>query len=328
MKIKTTAYILAILVLAVFAQTILAHAQTQQVTFNSSAYGSTTNPNFDVQSLNYNPYPVSSGEWFDILVQVQNTGQNDAQNVKIELTPTFPFSSNESLVSVYNTILGSINAYKTGFSSDASTVLLKYRVRVDDNAPEGTSNLNLKITPDYGNPDSVGVTTSLPVEIANTKTDFDIIMQDSTSQGTSFSIANIGQNPATAVTIAINSSSGIRTSGSSSSIIGNLANGDFTTVTFQIQQPNFNMTGRGQYNTTGNQQRGNSQTVAMDISYTDTAGVRNTIEKIVPISIVSNFTRTSRTTTTNLSINYLQIAIGIIIGIVLVFIYRKIKKKK
>ena len=59
---------------------------------------------------------------------MQNIGQANARNAEFELQPSYPFSSNDSLIRDYGVIYGSVDAYKVDSTYDASQVILKYRV--------------------------------------------------------------------------------------------------------------------------------------------------------------------------------------------------------
>lgn len=302
----THVYVLIMFVFAILLQAFAVQAQLYEVNYNASSADTPIDPHFSVMTLKYEPYPVNAGDWFDVWVKVQNIGQNDAKNTRFELQPDYPFSSNDSLVRDYGIVPGTASAYKMDMQGDASEVILKYRVKAADNAPEGTSNLKFTAMPDSTNPQN-SITVDLPIVIGETKTDFDVVMQDATSQGVSLAISNIGTNAATALTILIEPQDYVNITGASSSIIGNLDKGDFTTVTFQIA-PNRNL-----------------HELKVQIAYTDTAGVRNTIEKTVPVNMGSSFNQLSTTATRSASTGiskYIYLIIGIVIGIFLVFVYR------
>ena len=302
-------FALAILTLAIFSQIAMISAQ-KEITYPNANPGTSLTSSLVVQVLKYEPYPVSAGEWFTVYLKVENIGQEDAKNAKFTLVPEYPFSSTDTLVKEYGTIFGTKHGYYSGYPEDSSQVILKYRVKVADNAPEGTSDLKLMIQSNKNDPTGVSVTTLLPIEVGKTKTDFDVVMQDSTTQGTAFAISNIGNNDATAATVSIEPQDNVNITGARSSIIGNLAKGDFTTVSFQIL-PNTNL-----------------NEVSVKIDYTDTAGVRNTLIKKVSVSIDSSFGNLNNVKSASSSTKYYFLIFGIILGMLILFVYRKIKKKK
>jgi len=302
------------------------NAQMNEVDYNST--GNFQNAHFTVQVLKYEPYPVNAGEWFDLWIKVQNMGENSAPNAVFELIPQYPFESNDSLVRNYGLVLGSIDAYKIDQTYDATDVILKYRVKAADNAPDGESTIKFNAATDSS---GSAASYNLPIVIGKTKTDFDAVMQDTTTAGSlSFSIANIGENEATAVTVSLEPQDGIIMGGSGSYILGNLASGDFTTVTFQAT-PKTNVT-----------------EVKLKIDYTDIAGIRDTLEKTIAVNLKRNIgtgaagttaTGTNgqtfrRATSSNLLTSIFSIAgliaavIGIILGMLILRIFQRARKKK
>ncbi len=312
MRVQFLVAVLSVFIMSIFAQAFIASATMLETPVDNS-YSSTTplTPTFVVQTIKYDPYPVNPGQWFDLWVKVQNVGQDSAPDARFILIPEYPFTSNDTLVRDYGNLPGTSEAYKVDKTNDATTVILKYRIRVADNAPEG-SNSTLKFATMTDKTQGSQVVQKLPVTVGKTKTDFDVVMQDSTAQGTSFAIANTGQNPATAVTFSVDAQTGVTVTGARSSILGNLATGDFTTVTFQIgSNPSL-------------------QEIKIRVDYTDIVGVRNSIVKVVPVSIASSAStiKTATKSTTSAYTAYLPYLIGLILGIILMVIYGKFRKKK
>ena len=316
-----------------FTQICAANASMTEVNFTTSTQGFTTinsagignNAQFVVQTLKYEPYPVNAGDWFDLWIKVQNVGVSDASNAEFELVPSYPFSSNDTLIRDYGVVPGTQTAFNNKNPGEAkiqtNQVIMKFRVKVADDAPQGKSMIQFRAKADKDSEYSV----SLPIEIGKTKTDFDVVLQDSSSTGMSFAIANTGENLATAVTVSVEPQNNVRINGVSATILGNLAAGDFTTFTFPI----IVTATRGT----------NSEGVKIKVSYTDSAGIRSFIEKTVSIPLSSSGNSTSyrngatgtangiRKTTATIPA-WVYIAGGVIIGIVVSFIYIKTGKKK
>ncbi len=305
--------------------------QTQAATSNQTNFSvdtgfSTTYPQLVVEALQYEPYPVNPGQWFDLWVKVQNTGQNDAPNVEFNLLTDKVFENVDSPTKDFGLIAGTNNAYKYqrqlgDTQIEANQIIMKFRVKVADNAPEGQSILNLQMT--TNNNSVLNSQYQIPIEIAKTRTDFSLITQQSSSQGTSFAIANTGENPASAVIVSIPDQEGVRISGPKSSIIGNLNTGDFTSVTFQILPQN------------------GVKTIKMDVAYTDTANVRTVEEENVSIDMGVPFNSTriggtgtfSRTSTSSSSSTFnfstlMYIILGAVIGVGVMVVRRKMKGAK
>ena len=193
------------------------------------------------------------------------------------------------------------------------SVDLTYTVIADVNAKPGLYQLNLVLKSDSvgGNSTSSTINTKAGIFIGG-ETDFDVAFSESSAGVTSLSVANIGNNPAQSVSVAIPNQQNFRVTGTSSSIVGNLDKGDYTIVSFQIAQAAaINFTGRGQAGA-GNQAAGgqagqgfvrqnstagNPNNLRVVIYYTDTTGQRQTVEKSVPINFRAAGTTTGSTGT-------------------------------
>lgn len=168
---------------------------------------------------------------------------------------------------------------------------LEYQVIADTNANPGLYKLNLYLT--YKN--TINGTEKKISTIAGVYvgggTDFDIAFSESANSETSFSVANIGSNPAYSVSVAIPEQRGWRVSGSNSVIIGNLNKGDYTVASFKLSSTG---TTTSQNRTASNtaiqsmqRSMNSSDTVLMQIAYTDTMGERKVVGKEVKIGLQS-----------------------------------------
>lgn len=173
---------------------------------------------------------------------------------------------------------------------------LDYQVIADTNAVPGLYKLNLYLSYE----DSISNRTNKISTIAGVYvgggTDFDVAFSDNANGQMSFSIANIGSNPASSVSVIIPQQPGWRVTGSNSVIIGNLNKGDYTVAGFKLQSSTSNMTSQDNFqNRTGRSNNSNqgrnmqrsmnisSDKVLMQISYTDTMGERKIVEKQVNV---------------------------------------------
>ncbi|HEY6585958.1 MAG TPA: COG1361 S-layer family protein [Candidatus Methanoperedens sp.] len=179
---------------------------------------------------------------------------------------------------------------------------LEYQVIADTNAQPGLYKLNLHLS--YG--DSFSNKTNTINTFAGMYvgggTDFDTAFSDSSNGQMSFSVANIGSNPANSVSVTIPEQRGWSVTGSNSVIIGNLNKGDYTVASFKLQSSMSNMSfpSRGARNNSNSNSNSNIQgegwqrsmngstsnspgTVLMQIAYTDTTGERKVVEKQVKL---------------------------------------------
>lgn len=300
-----------ILMLIAILTTSIVMGLVYQQEYEPSDKSARSEAQFVVTALKYEPYPVNPGDYFDLWIKAENIGNTEATNAKFELAPKYPFSSTDKLVREYGSITGN-----KGKAEGNNQVVLKYRVKVANDSPEGVSNIDFKTN--TGNVGVEGITKSLPVEIRKTKTDFDVVMQDSTTQGTSLAISNTGEDAATAVTLTIKEQEGFSVKGPRSSIIGNLDRGDFTTLTFQITPKNKD-----------------ENEILVQIDYTDTAGVRTSIAKKVKVDITpptsaegTQLNRRNSSTTTSITSKAIYIIAGFALGIIVMGLRNKTKKKR
>lgn len=260
-----------------------------------------------VSSLKYEPYPVNPGEYFDLWIQA-TIGTSAKSYAKFELIPEFPFSldSNENATREYK-----------DFSGD---VLIHYKIRVDKNAVEGINSLKVRIsTSDY--PPASGSISSFDINVANAQTDFDLVVQDSTSSEVSLAIANIGKNTANSMIVRIPEQENFRVTGTNGQMVGNLVSGDYTLV-------GFNIVATGKPSISG-------KNLTVEVDYTDNIGERRSLLKEVQFnsayssnytsgSMSGNFVRGQSTKSKN---NYTLIGIILIILVILGFVYFKYSKK-
>ncbi|OGI12263.1 hypothetical protein A3K64_02970 [Candidatus Micrarchaeota archaeon RBG_16_36_9] len=260
-----------------------------------------------VNLVNQDPSSANPGEYVKLLFKIENRGTVDAQNVTLTLVPEYPFSLDPGTSAVNN--IGTVNGMQTG----SKAFLVEYKVKVDKDAVDGDNEIKLK----YSENDKNYYTQTFNVTVSNSKTDFDIIAQDSTT----LAIANTGNNTASAVIIRIPQQQNFIVNGSSATIIGNLNAGDYTLATFQINPIITNNSGM-------------TNILTVEISYTDILGIRRTVQKSLPFefgsselgNITGKFTQRGGTILSN---GLLYIVIGVVgIVIVVVFIRFRTRKKK
>ncbi len=286
-------------------------ATTQEINYSISNPGVTKTSQFVIQTLKYDPFPVNAGGWFDLWIKAQNIGQDDAKNVIFQLQQDYPFEFDNSSVQQYNLIPGTISANKNQQANDgnidANQVLMKFRVKVADNAPEGNSVLKIKFYTD--NSGSEG-TFNLPIEIAKTKSNFDVTMQDFTPQGISLIIANDNINDAGTVLISAEKQNGLSFLNDYTLVsIGDLKEGDFVVAHLKVI-PNSSIS-----------------SINVKIDYTDISGIRTSVERIVPVVSTQTLEQISAGNSKNNS-SYLFGSIGFILGILIILLIQIIRKRK
>jgi hypothetical protein len=92
----------------------------------------------DVTMVNQIPDPVEPGQYVELRFKFENRGSENAEDIVVELIPEYPFSlePGESVTKY----IGSVHGRQIG---DIGTIV-KYRVKVDENAVEGENDIELK----------------------------------------------------------------------------------------------------------------------------------------------------------------------------------------
>jgi hypothetical protein len=203
--------------------------------------------------------------------------------------------------------VGSDNTKYVKYLDVGDSVDLQYQVISDSNVVAGLYELSLKLKYESTNGSVNEINTIAGVYVGG-GTDFDIAFSESASGSTSFTIANIGSNPASSVSVIIPQQRGWSVTGANSMIIGNLNTGDYTVASFKLQSTQAtaisgvsdigngiavqdsqrNSTGGGfprDRNWTGMQSQ---NTLNVQIAYTDTMGTRGYVNKTVAMASASS----------------------------------------
>ncbi|MCZ7391792.1 MAG: hypothetical protein O8C68_09410 [Candidatus Methanoperedens sp.] len=188
-------------------------------------------------------------------LRFKNTGTGTVQNAVAEI------GTNTNTNSVFS-ILGGGTKFSLGNLKPGDEADITFDLAVDITATPGAYNLPVTITGmnNYSSDNFAGLV------VAGT-TDFEISYQE-TLGSFSLNVANVGVNPASAVTVSLPQQKNFTTVGSSSSVLGSLNPGDYTSAIFQI---------------TKNPGGGNILDIV--IQYTDTSGMRHAITKSLAVQL-------------------------------------------
>jgi hypothetical protein len=249
--------------------------------------------------------------------------------------------------------VGSDNTKYVSYLDVGESAEVEYQVIADTSVDAGLYPLNLVLKYSGSSTNITTINTIAGVYVGGS-TDFDVAFSDSSSGTTSFTVANIGSNPATSVSVIIPDQKGWKISGSNAIIIGNLNKGDYTVASFKLQSVATNLMNRTNRinNTNLNIANGvatsdnnlaNSadnvnvgvDNIMMQIAYTDTMGIRTIVNKTIKIgmqnlgtnqTMAGNYNRTMTTKSSGISTTwYIVGAVVLIIGI---FVYRRYAKRK
>ena len=262
--------------------------------------------------------------------------------------------------------VGSDNTRHIKYLDIGDMVELDYRVIADTNAVLGLYQLDLHLTYDESSNSSKKTISTIAGIYVGGETDFDVIFSESSNSQMSFSIANVGSNPANSIVVKIPVQNSWSVIGSNSYMLGNLNKGDYTVASFNLQQTSMTtnttgtFTGRGQKNlatndvqekiisrtTTNNSQgtmTGSTGKLLVQIVYTDTTGNRKIVDKYVGIasaqsmSLSNTIPSTDQMSIKGVSKNtanvgffsqYGNYIFVIVMSIILVVIRREYKKRK
>lgn len=178
--------------------------------------------------------------------------------------------------------------------------------------------ITLKFYDDAGQNQTMISTVGLQVSGATT---FDVVASQSTSGATSLTIINTGANKANSVIVTVPQQIDYTVTGSSMANVGNLDPGDYSLASFQVSSMNLSgmFSGNGTRNYSGSPPSGGNFSgrnflqnrtftgfggsgLTILITYTDSFGVRQTVQKQVTLSSsgmgsFSSISRTTRSTT-------------------------------
>lgn len=91
-------------------------------------------PQIEVTYVNYEPFPVEPGEYFDVWLRVKNLGNKEADGVEVEISNKAPFSAQDN-----RKVIGKLGSLKEA--------LIKFEnVLVSEDAPEGDNILEVLST--------------------------------------------------------------------------------------------------------------------------------------------------------------------------------------
>ncbi len=282
-----------------------------QLKYTNPAGGGSATPNFGIDVVNKVFAQISAvdkaslepGKETEMTFTITNAGSAPLQNMV--------FSWNDPagvILPIYSSDTKYVKYLEAGQS-----VNVTYQVIADVKATAGLYQLNLNLKVESRNTTASTISTKTGVFVGG-GTDFDVAFSESSAGQTSLSLANIGNNPAQSVSVSVPRQAAFTVTGASSAIVGNLDKGDYTIVSFQIAQATAgNFSGQqnrqapsGNFSGVGGRQAGdnNNNGLRVTISYTDTAGARRSVDKIIPIQFRASAGTTGRGTAAQTNNNF------------------------
>jgi hypothetical protein len=225
----------------------------------------------DITVDNYYPTPVQAGEYFTIWIRLMNNEDNLVENSAIRFKDSYPFSIDPT--EEKETIIDKLDA--------KSAITKRFKVRVDELAKEGDNSIAFEYKDCAG---CLWKEKTMPITVVESQTSFDVVLQEITTEGLFIAIANIGKNPANAITVRIPEQENFKTDLTSAAIVGNLESGDYTITSFKVSPKQKGAT--------------QAQDLSVQIDYTDPFGTRRTAIKQISVN-PSSLGGTSLTGTTS-----------------------------
>tara|TARA_Y100000310_G_scaffold337570_1_gene424961 strand:- start:12890 stop:14140 length:1251 start_codon:yes stop_codon:yes gene_type:complete len=126
-KMKKFWYI-AILAMLILSFSVLAQKRTS-ISLSSDVR---------ISFVSQDPDPAEPGQYVDVRFKIENNGSEQAEDFVFELLPEFPFSLDPGVDAVEK--LGALHSRQLG----ETAVIVKYKVRIDNNAVQGDNELKYR----------------------------------------------------------------------------------------------------------------------------------------------------------------------------------------
>ncbi len=200
-----------------------------------------------------NPASFRPGEKTTMNLILENAGSSNIEDI----TLSWQLAGNNILP------FGSDNKIFVSSLEAGKDITVTVKIAVSPELNPGVYPLVIEATyyDESGSEQSINSTAGISIEGT---TDFEVIVQEMAGSTITLSIANVGVNSAAAVSVNIPEQEHYAVIGTSEAFVGNLDSGDYSVASFQ-----FNQIRKG--------------VLAVEISYTDNAGNRETFQKEVTL---------------------------------------------
>ncbi len=258
--------------------------------------------NLAVSLVNQDPYPAVQGDSVKLLFQVSGVQDVNCNGATFKIEPGYAFSL-QSGDNGMRTLPGS--TYTQNYQNYWA---IPVTLNVNPAALDGNAQVTVLYKPGVSGPNTTSGFTSqqFNVSIQNSHADFEVYVNnyDPITQTITFQVLNTATFGVKAVTVTIPEQNSLQVKGANTNIVGDLDSNEYTTADF-----------------IGTPSNGN---ISLEISYTDPAGVRRTIDKNVTYDS-SYFTNLP---TQGGGSYTLWVILIIIIAVVVFWYFRRKKKKK
>lgn len=220
---------------------------------------------------------------------VTNTGNSPLKNMVVSWN-----DPSGVILPVY-----SDNTKYISYLEAGESVAVSYSIMADVNADPGLYQIDINLEFEDYDSNTNEINTKAGLFVGG-GTDFDVAYSEGEAGKVSLSVANVGNNEAYSVKVIIPEQKKYKVSGSSASIVGNLDKGDYTITSFKIASNNLPSDSEHEKQSSMNmdetdpeemialrESRSSQDELKVIIEYTDSTGQRLSVEKSVPIELVS-----------------------------------------
>lgn len=264
-----------------------------------------------------NPSSLKPGEKTNMVFTITNGGNSPFNNV------IFTWTSSSNVVLP----LGLGNRIVIPMIGANSHYNISSAVFVSPSATPGVYPLSISIQYSDRSGTNQNVSSIAGIEIGG-GTDFDVSLQESTTSSISLSVANIGVNPATSVEVNIPTQDRFVVTGATSVFLGDLNSGEYTIATFQLALRNATQRTSTRTNVSETGTITGENLLTVEISYTDTSGFRQVIQKEVSVASLSAAQLSASTGQRGGLGIWLYVGIGAVVIIAAVVVYFKFFRRK
>ncbi len=219
--------------------------------------------NLDAELVNQDPHPALSGDYVEVLLQVNGIGGDCEEGAVAELVLDYPFSLDGKDSS---RILGSGTYAGDGNNNFWNIV---YKIRIDQNAIEDDYEIELR----YAGGDNLYggsyIFKKFNITVEDGRTDFEIHVEDYNikERNLVLEILNVGNQDIEALTVELPKQDNVAVKGSNRNIVGDLDSNEYTTADFEATPAEGEITVNLIYTDSTNERRSVQKTVYYDPSY-------------------------------------------------------------
>ncbi|MEA3248520.1 MAG: hypothetical protein U9Q73_02325 [Nanoarchaeota archaeon] len=250
-----------------------------------------------ISLLNQDPYPAVPGDYVKLVFQIEGLESPDCSDVTFNLLQDYPieFDPGEESIKKFRKI-DYIKDYE-------SNLLIPYKVRINENALDGSNPIEANIQ----NKGDAPISQMFNIEVEDARADFEVYIKnyDYLTHELELEILNIAKSDVEALTVEIPKQEGITVKGPNKVVVGDLDSNEYTSADFEATL------------TDG--------LITLSLIYSDTINVRRTITKTVVFDS-SYFTK--RVTDEKPTSIWTYLFLGAVVIFVIGYFYKKKKSKK